>query len=629
MKKQTYILASLLLVSGIVLAQKSNLKRADKLFEMRSYMQAADIYETNDRTQHVLQNLADSYYYNANLQKAVKTYRELFVNYGDSIDIEFNFRYAQALKGVQDYKEADAHLSKYYNQEINTPAFIAVNEKTTPHTFQLAQLINETGTSSDFGLAFYGEDKVAFASTRNTENPSYSWNNLPYLDLYFATLTNDGKLENITPFSNEINTTSHESNATFSSDGKTMYFNRTNATRTKTEDERIAQIQIFKAEWVDGAWANVTKLPFNSNSFSCEHPSLSKDGKTLYFASDMPGTIGGFDIYKVAVNEDGTYGTPENLGPKINTEHREQFPYISDMDVLYFASDGHLGYGGLDIFRSSSVDGSFDTPVNLGSSVNSNLDDFAFTIREKDNKGFVSSNRSGFDRLYNFARQENPLTKYLVSGIVNDKNSKVPLLGALVTLFDSKGSIVQDVIVGEKADYSFKTEPNKVYKIRAEQKGYISQEFEFYTSGKEKIQQNINFSLEAYKDVEARIKENEKGALQVELDKIYFDFNKSKIRPEAATTLNVLVDLMNKYPLMQIEVSAHTDARGNDRYNLNLSKRRAAATLEYLVSKGIDRNRLKSEGYGETQPLNHCIKPGMCDQAGYEVNRRCEFTILN
>ena len=135
--------------------------------------------------------------------------------------------------------------------------------------------------------------------------------------------------------------------------------------------------------------------------------------------------------------------------------------------------------------------------------------------------------------------------------------------------------------------------------------------------------------MEAYKDVEARIKENEKGALQVELDKIYFDFNKSKIRPDAATTLNVLVDLMNKNPLMQIEVSAHTDARGNDRYNLNLSNRRAAATLEYLVSKGIDRNRLKSEGYGETQPLNNCIKPGMCDQAGYEVNRRCEFTILN
>ena len=629
MKKQTYILASLLLVSGIVLAQKSNLKRADKLFEMRSYMEAAEIYETKDRTQDVLQNLADSYYYNANLQKAVKTYRELFVNYGDSIAIEFHFRYAQALKGVQDYKEADAHLSKYYNQEINTPAFIELNEKTTPHTFQLAQLINETGTSSDFGLAFYGEDKVAFASTRNTENPSYSWNNLPYLDLYFATLTNDGKLENITPFSSEINTTSHESNATFSSDGKTMYFNRTNATRTKTDEERIAHIQIFKAEWVDGTWANVTKLPFNSNSYSCEHPSLSNDGKTLYFASDMPGTLGGFDIFKVAINEDGTYGTPENFGAKINTKHREQFPYISDMDVLYFASDGHLGYGGLDIFRSRLVDGSFDLPVNLGSSVNSNLDDFAFTIREKDNTGFVSSNRSGFDRLYNFAREGNPLTKYLVSGLVNDKNSKTPLLGALVTLFDSKGSIIQDVIVGEKADYSLKTEPNKVYKIRAEQKGYISQEFEFYTSGKEKNQQNINFSLEAYKDVDARIKENEKGALQVELDKIYFDFNKSKIRQDAATTLNVLVDLMNKYPLMQIEVSAHTDYRGKDHYNLELSKRRAAATLEYLVSKGIDRNRLKSEGYGETQPLNNCVKPGVCDQAGYELNRRCEFTILN
>jgi len=629
MKKQTYILASLLLVSGIVLAQKSNLKRADKLFEMRSYIEAAEIYETKDRTQEVLQNLADSYYYNANLQKAVKTYRELFVSYGDSIDIEFHFRYAQALKGVQDYKEADAHLSTYYNEEINTPAFIELNEKTTPHTFQLEQLMNETDSNSDFGLSFYGENKVTFASTRNTENPSYSWNNLPYLDLYFATLTDDGKLENITPFSSEINTSSHESNATFSNDGKTMYFNRTNTTRTKTDEERIAHIQIFKAELVDGAWTNVTKLSFNSNSYSCEHPSISNDGKMLYFASDMPGTLGGFDIYKVAINEDGTFETPENLGAKINTKHREQFPYISEMSVLYFASDGHLGYGGLDIFRSNSVDGSFDTPVNLGNSVNSNLDDFAFTIREKDNKGFVSSNRSGFDRLYNFAREENPLTKYLVSGLVHDKNSNMLLSGALVTLFDNKGNVIQDVIVGEKADYSLKTEPNKVYKIRAEQKGYISQEFEFYTSSKEKNQKNIDFSLEAYKDVEARIKENEKGALQVELDKIYFDFNKSKIREDAATTLNVLVDLMKKYPLMQIEVSAHTDARGKDGYNLDLSKRRAASTLEYLVSKGIDRNRLKSEGYGETQPLNNCVKPGICDQAGYDVNRRCEFTILN
>ena len=629
MKKHTYILASLLLVSGMALAQKGNLKRANKLFEMRAYIEAAEMYETKDRNQEVLQNLADSYYYNTNLQKAIKTYRELFVSYGDSIDIEFHFRFAQALKGVKDYKEADVHLSRYYNQRINTPAFMELNEKTTPHNFKLEQIANETATNSDFGLSFYGADKVAFASTRNTENPSYSWNNLPYLDLYSASLSKDGKLENVVPFSDEINTDSHESNAAFSRDGKTMYFNRTNNTRSKTEEERIAHIQIFKAEFVDGNWTNVKELPFNSNKYSCEHPTISKDGKTLYFASDMPGTIGGFDIYKVAINDDGTYGVPENLGDKVNTKHREQFPYISDLDVLYFASDGHLGYGGLDVFRSNSVNGSFDKPVNLGNTINSNLDDFAYIIREKDNQGFVSSNRSGFDRLYGFGREENILTKYLVEGLVQDKNSKELLPGSLVTLFDESGNVLQDSIVGSKADYLFKIEPNKKYKIRGTRKAHIPQDVEFSTDSKGKIQHNIYLTLESFDHAEERVKPNEKGDIQVELDKIYFDFDKSKIRNDAAITLNVLVDLMNKYASMEVEVSAHTDARGNDQYNLDLSKRRAASTLEYLVSKGIDRNRLKSIGYGEMQPLNQCVKEGVCKEEEYDINRRCEFTILN
>ena len=629
MKKHIYILASLLLVSGMALAQKGNLKRANKLFEMRAYIEAAEMYETKDRNQEVLQNLADSYYYNTNLQKAIKTYRELFVSYGDSIDIEFHFRFAQALKGVKDYKEADVHLSRYYNQRINTPAFMELNEKTTPHNFKLEQIANETATNSDFGLSFYGADKVAFASTRNTENPSYSWNNLPYLDLYSASLSKDGKLENVVPFSDEINTDSHESNATFSRDGKTMYFNRTNNTRSKTEEERIAHIQIFKAEFVDGNWTNVKELPFNSNKYSCEHPTISKDGKTLYFASDMPGTIGGFDIYKVAINDDGTYGVPENLGDKVNTKHREQFPYISDLDVLYFASDGHLGYGGLDVFRSNSVNGSFDKPVNLGNTINSNLDDFAYIIREKDNQGFVSSNRSGFDRLYGFGREENILTKYLVEGLVQDKNSKELLPGSLVTLFDESGNVLQDSIVGSKADYLFKIEPNKKYKIRGTRKAHIPQDVEFSTDSKGKIQHNIYLTLESFDHAEERVKPNEKGDIQVELDKIYFDFDKSKIRNDAAITLNVLVDLMNKYASMEVEVSAHTDARGNDQYNLDLSKRRAASTLEYLVSKGIDRNRLKSIGYGEMQPLNQCVKEGVCKEEEYDINRRCEFTILN
>src|SRR5690606_34983583 len=175
MKTNRYILAGLLLVSGITLAQKHNSKRVDKLFEMRAYNQAAEIYETKDRTQHILQNLADSYYYNANLQKAIKTYRELFANYGDSLDLDYYFRYGQALKGVQNYDEADKYLSIYHKEAINTKAFIEKNTKTTPHSFNLKPVETEN-SHSDFGLSFYGDDKVVFASTRNTESPKYAWN---------------------------------------------------------------------------------------------------------------------------------------------------------------------------------------------------------------------------------------------------------------------------------------------------------------------------------------------------------------------------------------------------------------------------------------------------------------------
>ncbi|APY11244.1 hypothetical protein BWZ22_08310 [Seonamhaeicola sp. S2-3] len=626
MKKYIYTLASLLLVSGIALAQKGNLKRANKLFEMRAYTQAAETYETKARTQEVLQNLADSYYYNTSLEKAIETYRELFVKYGDSIDIEYHFRFAQALKGVKDYKEADKHLSKYYNKPVNTLEFIEANKKITPHNFELKQIENE-GSRNDFGLSFYRDNKVVFASARNTENPSYSWNELPYLDLYTATLTNSNTLINVQPFSEAINTSSHESNAVFTKDGKTMYFNRTNSTRKKTDKERIAHIKIYKAELINGEWTNVTALPFTSNSYSTEHPALSNDEKTLYFASDMPGSYGSFDIYKVAINEDGTYGEPENLGKTINTKHREQFPFISELNVLYFSSIGHQGYGGLDVFRSKMVNGDFDKPVNLGSTINSNLDDFAYVIREKDNMGYVSSNRTGYDRIFSFSRQENLLAKYQVEGVVKDKNSNKLLPGALVEIIDQSNNIIKDTIVGENGYYVFKLEPNKLYKIRGTRQAYIDQELEFLTSKYGKSHK-IDINLESLTNAEERIRQNDKGELQVQLDKIYFNYNASEITSEAAKTLDVLVDLMKKYPSIEVEIAAHTDARGSEQYNLNLSKQRAALVLEYLVNQGIDENRLKSVGYGETRPLNKCVKEGICDDEEYDINRRCEFTIL-
>src|SRR5690606_37315076 len=380
-----------------------------------------------------------------------------------------------------------------------------------------------------FGLSFYGDDKVVFASTRNTESPNYAWNDTPYLDLYAATMSGNGTLENIEPFSEAINTDSHESNAVFTKDGKTMYFNRTNATRKKVDEDKIAHIKIYKAELVDGNWTNVTALPFTSNSYSTEHPALSIDEKTLYFASDMPGTMGGFDIYKADINDDGTYGAPENLGETINTKQREQFPFVSDYDVLYFSSIGHEGFGGLDVFRSDIINGTFEKPLNLGSSINSSLDDFAYVVKEKESKGFMSSNRSGFDKMFAFNREDNMLSKHQVEGIVQDKNSKKPLAGALVTLFDEAGTVLQESVVGENGRYLFKINPNKKYKVKGNLKAFIPREVEFSTDSEGEVQHHISLLLESFEDAEERVKKDEKGNLQIALDKIYFDSNKSKI----------------------------------------------------------------------------------------------------
>ena len=627
MKKNRYILASLLLFGGAVLGQSKTLKRANKLFDMRAYYEAAQEYETNERTQEVLQNLADSYYYNTSHKNAVKTYNELYLKYGDSIDNQYHFRYAQALKGTADYEGADKYLSKYYKEDVNTPEFIKSTESSTPHSFKLEQVDSKNSTS-DFGLSYY-KDKVVFASVRNTSGPSFVWNNLPFLDLYSAKLTDDNVLEDIVPLTKPINTKTHESNAVFTKDGNTMYFCRTDKKRTKTDEDKIAQIRIYKAELIDDNWTNVTALPFTSDVFSTEHPALSKDEKTLYFASDMPGTLGSFDIYKVSINDDETYGEPINLGNIINTAHREQFPFISEYDVLYFSSIGHQGYGGLDIFRSNNINGAYDEPVNLGGSINSSLDDFSFVVLEKENKGHVSSNRLGPDRMFGFVREENKLSKYLVEGVIQDKNTNELLVGAKVILFDESGEAIEEMVVGDDAYYLFKIEPNKKYKFRGSKKAYIPQDIEFSTDKEGKVQHNIKLALEAYTTVEERIQENKKGQVQVKLDKIYFDFSSSKIKEDAAIILNVLVDLMKKYPFMEVEVSAHTDARGRAEFNLELSKLRAASTLEYLVSQGINRSRLGSVGYGEMQPLNDCVKENMCSEADYNVNRRCEFTILN
>jgi outer membrane protein OmpA-like peptidoglycan-associated protein len=559
------------------------------------------------------------------MKEAVRAYGQLFLTFKDSVKPEYYFRFAHALLGEANYEKADKIMSEYLKYAVSTPKFINNLKTNVPFNYVL-QAMSKNTSNGDFGVSFYG-DKVAFASVRSANSKSFGWNEKPYLDLFSATVNEKGLLVDIEPFPKEINTKTHESSVTLSQDGKVMYFNRTNAKMVKVGKEKIAHIKIYKAEFVNGIWTNITALPFCSDLYSTEHPVLTKDGKKLYFSSDMPGSIGLFDLYVVDVNEDGTFGTPVNLGPTINTIHREQFPEISnDGSILYFASDGHQGMGGLDIFMSKSLNGGpFAKPLNLGETINSNMDDFSYVVDEKKNVGYISSNRKMGDALYSFTRTENQ-ERFVVEGDVRDKNTQDLLPGTLVSLYDENNILIGQMVVGGEADYAFATEPNKKYRIEATRDFYIPHSEEFSTNEDGKLRYTIELFLECYDDAEEIITKRQDGKVQIVLENIYFDLNKSNIKPDAERILNMLVDLLKKYPTMDIEIDAHTDSRASDYYNILLSNRRALSTLEYLVSKGIKRKRLRSKGLGETVPLIEC--GSSCTEQEHAINRRCEFIVL-
>jgi peptidoglycan-associated lipoprotein len=622
--KNYYSILFLLCFSVLGFSQKGKQKKADKLFNQKSYILAASMYEKLKENQTLLQNLGDCYYYNGQMKDAVRVYGKLFLTLKDSVQQETYFKYAQAIMGTGDYAKADPIMSQYLNYTVDTPSFIANLASNVPYNYT-SQLMSKNTTNGDFGIAIFG-DQVAFASARNTTNPEYSWNAKPYLDLYTAKIDDLEQLTNVQPFPKEINTPTHESSPTFSDDGKTMYFSRTNNKKVKVGDEKYASIKIFKAEFIDGKWDKIQALAFCSDIYSTEHPYLSSDEKTLYFASDMPGSLGSFDIYKVAINDDGSYGNPFNLGAAINTIHREQFPFMtSDDAVLYFASDGHQGLGSLDIFMSEQINGEFQKPLNLGATINTNSDDFAYVVDSNRNRGYISSNRKDSDNLYSFQRIENQ-ENYSLEGDIKDKNTKRLLSGTTVILFDEKGKTVGQMIVGANANYVFKTEPNTKYRIKASKELYIPYEQEFITNEEGKMRYSIELFMECYDDAEEIITKRQDGKVQIVLENIYFDLNKWDILPEAENVLNVLVDLLLKYNEMEIELGAHTDSRSSDTFNLTLSKRRAAAAVDYLVENGIERKRLKSKGFGESFPLIKC--GNNCTEDEHSINRRCEFIIL-
>jgi len=619
-----YILFAVLTTGNLCFSQSS---KADALYENRAYVEAAEIYSELPKTAVNLEKLGDCYYYNSEFDRAYKAYKQVYDLKNDTELTEaFYFKYFDVLKGTRKYEESDEISSLYLNNPINTKSFKSLLKRIIPYEYELKNITEDIG-GSNFGVGIYG-DKIVFSSTKNLKNPNYKWNSKPYLDLYEGKVTvgNSITLDSIQPFNKNINTSKqHESNAVFTKDGKTMYFSRNHKNRIDLDSTKIAVVSIFKAELVDDKWTNVESVPFSSNTYSTMHPALNSDETKLYFASDMPNTMGSFDIFYVDILGDNSFGEPVNLGANINTVRREQFPFIAQDSTLYFASNGKNGFGGLDVFSSSINNDKYLDALNLGESINTEKDDFAFVVIDSLNTGYISSNRSGEDNIYTFKRIETERT-YTIEGLVTDKVTGEILPNTTVTLFDEDGNVISEVIVGEDGKYQLTTKPNQNYSVEGFQPKYIPQIEFFDTNDKGNIEFNIELEIESYKDAEEIVTDDEFGNTFIELENIYFDFAKWDIKPQAARTLDVLVDLLKKYPRMEIQLGAHTDSRAGFEFNLDLSEKRARATLEYLVQNGISRARLTSKGYGESQPLVPCGEN--CTETEFSINRRCEFLIL-
>jgi outer membrane protein OmpA-like peptidoglycan-associated protein len=627
----TFLLIGFYFVS---FGQTSQLKTADKKYEKYSYIDAIEIYEKvaekGHKSAELFKKLGNSYYFNAELDKAARWYKELF-NLNEEVEPEYYFRYAQCLKSIKDYENANKYLEFFAKNSndprgdafLNNPNYLEkIEENSGKYTLGT---ININSEYSDFSPSFFN-NQIVFTSARKEGaiySKIHSWTKQNFTDLYVATKNADGSFSPVENFSKEINTKFNESSPVFTKDGKTMYFTRNNFNDGKKgkDDEKTMLLKIYKASLVDGKWANITELPFNSDNYQVAHPALSPDEKTLYFASDMPGGLGGSDLYKVSIKEDGTFGNPENLGNIINTPARESFPFVGHDNTLYFASDGHLGLGGLDVFETKLNNGSYSKPLNLGKPINSSMDDFGFIVNDK-NAGYLSSNReggNGFDDIYTFT-----VCSQKIHGVITDLKTKEVLPNAKVELYDEQMKKLSEVLADDKGYYSFTADCNHKYTVRASKEEYESNE-KMVTTAKETGETKVDIALER---TVFPIDEGTDLAKIFDISMIYFDLDKWNIRPDAAKDLQKIIEVMQQYPNMTVDIRSHTDSRQTHKYNELLSDRRAKSTLEFMVKNGIDRKRLTAKGYGETQLVNGCSDGVPCSEEEHQKNRRSEFIIV-
>ncbi|WP_299391483.1 OmpA family protein [uncultured Gelidibacter sp.] len=622
------------LSSTFMVAQK---KLADKFFENYAYVKATELYEEavkkGDSSEHVLTRLGDCYYNNSKSQEAALWYGKA-VNKYNKVNPEYIFKYIQSLRSIGNYVEADKWMVKFkeiQSGDTRVKDFDANNldmyEELASTDDAVVQIENLPFNSefSDFG-GYIANGTLYFASARHKDlKKNYGWNDEPFLDLYTLAVTEkEGKKEYGDPefiSSEKINSPYHEASVAITKDGKTMYFTRDNLNkRNKLGYDRkgTSHLKLYKATLEDGQWGSIVELPFNDTYFSNGHPALSPDNSKLYFVSDREGGFGQTDIYVVDILDNGKYGTPQNLGPKVNTAGREMFPFIAKDSTFYFSSDGYLNLGLLDIYKSNILKDENAEPENLGAPYNSGYDDFAFFMNDSTKTGYFSSNRpggKGGDDIYSFNAEP---CKQKIEGIARDIKTNEVLANVEVKLINKAGKIIATVMTTETGAFAFDADCDKTYTVLGSKKDYKDDLKQVATNFENGKVNNADLFLTPLIDNN-----------QIVINPIFFDFDKWNIRTDAEYELENIVDVMRAHPEMVIKIESHTDSRGSDSYNMKLSDRRAKSTRDYIISRGIAAERIESAiGYGETQLLNKCSNGVKCSSEEHQMNRRSYFYIL-
>jgi outer membrane protein OmpA-like peptidoglycan-associated protein len=629
MKKKFSLLFLYILFVGNSFSQSINVL-ADSCFKIQSYAKAASYYTTlsaENPSKYVFFQLGRAYDYQRLFEKALTAYTR-GLEFGD-LSAEEKDLYFNALKKNRKYEDARYFVKKNYpvakkNQLLESIDSVEKWSEMRPK--YIVNILELNSTSNDFALSNFAKGQYIFSSDRgeaSDKNKTFEYNNKPFLDVYTVSKKDvEAQIGDVEKL-NLNEAMYHEGSTFYDMNNNLLYLTKNYVKKNDLvgNKEKISKLKIVIMSLSDTSTVTSSEdFEYNNPNYSVGHPCLSRDGNRLYFVSDMPGGLGGTDLYYCEKIDGKKWGKPVNLGPTINTIRNEMFPYLSFKNELIFASEGHIGFGGLDLFVSKMDNGNFQEPKNMGNTLNSSFDDFSLIYKnEKQDYGFFTSNRlegKGLDDIYQFElKDKEPIAedkpKFRI--IVRDEETKETISNVSLRLFDIDMDVPAFLTTQEKGMVDAVVNPKHHYTLVAEKEGYIKTSFN-----------DLDPSQKTYTAFLNKKTMNK----AIEIKNIYYEFNKAAIVENAKPNLEKLVFILTENPELIIELGSHTDSRGSDDYNRELSQKRAEAVVQYLVNSGISQKRMVAKGYGESQLANNCTNTAICSEEDHAKNRRTEFKII-